>query len=307
MSEISEIRVPHTIERAGQGERYQFIVEEGRKIFQNSGIIDSSTPITEADIDKVHRLHKIISPKKWENKTVILHKEIDDPSTFGNWEDPGGPLEHINLAMESAPILLAEVLKNLKSEGEVDNPRIKEIIQKLKTVNPNLLAVAAGLHDEGRELTHIFLRTDLVGGSLLNKIGVIDEVKQILPEEKLMLTPLDKDMNEEVLDMSPEAVLIRIADDFGKRMGGTGRLMQPSDIKSDSQEAWAKRYRERPQSGAASDAWMRKKFDLHNTNAPRYLTALNNWLVNVTGKPLEYYTQTLNTELAPTLPSILKE
>lgn len=304
IAETPEVVVPHTIERAGQEKRYQFIVDEGKEFFQGSGIVDSSISITENDIGRVRRFHNIVSPKNWVDFGEIGPKEIEDPSTFGNWEDPGGPLEHINLAMESAPILLEEILKNLKSEDDVDDPRIKSAIDSLRKANPNLLAVAAGLHDEGRELTHIFLRTDLVGGSLLNKIGVIDEIKQILPEEKLMLTPLDQSMDEAVLDMSPEAVLIRIADDFGKRMGGTERLMQPSDIKPDVQEAWAQRYRARPQSGAASDAWMRKRFDLHNANAERYSSALSNWLIWTTGKPLEHYTQLLNAKLAPTLPSL---
>lgn len=307
MSEVSEIRVPHTIEKAGQEERYQFIVEEGRKIFQGSGIVDNSIPITESDVDRVHQLHKIISPKNWDYKTAIGSQQIEDPSTFGNWEDPGGPLEHINLAMESAPILLEEILKNIKSADDVDDARVKSAIESLKKANPNLLAVAAGLHDEGRELTHIFFRTDLVGGSLLNKIGVIDAIKKILPEEKLMLTPLDQSMDEAVLNMNPEAVLIRIADDFGKRKKGTGRLMQPNDVTEASQEEWANTYEEKPFSGAASDAWMRKRFKLHSLNGVRYNVALSNWLIETTGKPLEHYTLLLNEKLAPTLPPVLKE
>lgn len=307
MTEISEtpaVVVPHTIERAGQGERYQFIVEEGRRIFQGSGIVDNSITVTETDIDKVRQLHKIISPKNWDYKTTIGPKEIEDPSTFGNWEDPGGPLEHIHLAMESAPILLEEILKNIKSVDGVDDSRVKSAIEGLKKANPNLLAVAAGLHDEGRELTHIFFRTDLVGGSLLNKIGVIDEIKKIFPEEKLILTPLDQSMDEAVLDMSPEAVLIRIADDFGKREKGAERLIQPNDITEDSEKEWADGYEKKPFSGAASDAWMRKRFKLHSLNGVRYVAALSNWLIATTGKPLEHYTQLLNDKLAPTLPPL---
>lgn len=279
--------------------RFNLVVEEGKRIFEGSGIIDPLRPITREDLHLVASFHKAVDPTN-PNHPWRLRKdprdEVRDKSFYENWDKPGGPLEHITLAGRSAEIIVREIKAHLRAGNATPG-----VIEKIGAIDPLHTAVAASLHDEGREVTHIFYTTDLIGRGMLKKIGVRKDILDILPGEEIMWTPEDVDMNKVISDLSPEAVVVRIADDYGKRRAGTNRLSQRSDFTKENQERWAASYLIRPESGRPSDRLMRKKMPLHTMNAQRYLDALDNWLQSVTDLTTDDLTRTLNIELTPTL------
>lgn len=288
--------------------RYRFVAETGQLLFKNSALTDSSKEITRDELVLIDEFHKAVSPvnplHSWrmqQEQRSISRGEIVDPSTYGNWEVPGGPLEHIRLAIRAAEIITNEIQANLKEVGESSNDWQRETQEKVKEINPLHAAAAAGLHDEGREITHIFYSNEVIGTSLLRRMGVKQDVIDVLPSESVMLTPEDQSMDEVINNLSPEAVILRIADEFGKRSPGKNRLFQLSDYDEKNQEAWAQRYISKPLSGRASDKKMRENIGLHNKNARRYFDALDNWLKAISNITLEDLARALNKELVPTL------
>lgn len=298
--EEKDIRVPETIKKAGQEQRYTFIVAEGRRILSDSAITNPSKTVSSSDIALINRLNQTVAPSKATPITDTT-PQIFDPSTFDNFTKPGGPLEHINLTVIGSQILFHEIISFLHPVTTGMPEWKKRDILEIGNINPYHLAASAGLHDFGRNVTHIFGRTELVGDSLLNKIGVRRDIISILPQEKVMLTPEEQDINDVIKSMPAEAVIIRLTDEFAKRKPGAQRLFTREDFTEATQEEWARRYVSRPESGAPSDHWMRKRIPLHNKNMPRYFEALNNWLIELTGRPLKYYTDVLNDHLASTL------
>lgn len=293
-------------------ERYERVIGVGRRVFAGSALLDSSKPITAKEVDLIAQFHKEVSPENpqasWRltrEDRSIEKGQIVDRSSFGNWEAPGGPLEHIELATQAALIIVEELKTHLKSADSVSDQLAKEAINAVQGLNPYHTAVVAGLHDEGREVTHL-LSNEVIGRRLLQRIGIREDITSILPDEKVMQVSLDESMDEYMQHMNPETIIARIADDFGKRKGGTNRLQQPQDIDYKAEEAWAKNYLNRPFSGRPSDKWARERLPLHVENALRYLVALNNWVRGVSTLTLTDITRKVNEQLAPTLKPLVE-
>src|SRR3989344_1810241 len=303
MNKLCEIRVPHTIERLGKEKRYAFIVNEGR-IFDNSPIKDPSMEPGEKDLERVSSFLSAISPVAYKDSwggEVEVSNKASDPSTYDNWDKPGGPQEHMDpLAMKGAVIITKLIQENLKPTDKLDKEGV-EIAEQMRKINPFHAGVAAGLHDLGRELSHIFETTELVGGSLANKIGIRKDIQEVFPDERIMLTPPEKNMNDRIKELPAEAVILRIADEFCKRMCGTNRTFTIDDFSPEFQKKWGERYVNRPLSGLASDSYFRRNIDLHNANAKRSFDALNNWLQGITDLTLTDIGNVINKELAPGL------
>lgn len=114
-------------------------------------------------------------------------------------------------------------------------------------------------------------------------------------------------MYDVMKSIDPEAVIIRIADEFSKRSGGANRILQLEDFDPVVQEAWGKRYTDRPSTGLASDNWFRRHIGRHNSNAPEYFESLNQWCIDMTGKPLWYFASRLSASLAEFMPPLPSE
>lgn len=289
-------------------DRYEYVIGVGKKIFTDSALLDSSKSITRSDLDLVSQFHKIVSPvnpdNPWnvtKNEKAIDSSQITDPSTFNNWEEPGGPLEHINLASEAASIVLEELKSHLRPLDEKDEVWVKEAVASIESLDTNHVSAAAALHDEGREVTHLFYTNELIGRRLLQRIGIREDITAVLPDEEVMQVPLDQSMDEYMQNLSAEAIIVRIADEFGKRKGNTDQLFQPSDFDQEEQEKWAETYLKKPYSGRPSDRWGRQHLALHNANAHRYFLAMDKWVQTVSSLDLNDLTNKINSVLSPTL------
>lgn len=273
---MSEKKV-RTVGDKDAGERYKYVVETGRLLFENSGLVDRNRKITREDLSLIDQYHQAVSPVNPSNpwrvvpvQRSISKGEIVDASIYGNWDAFGGPLEHIHLATKAAEIIVTEIHKHLKNPDELRTPCERFTWEEVRKVDPLHAAASAGLHDEGREITHIFFTNEVIGNRLLKGIGVREDIIAVLPSESVMLTPEDESMDEVIRGLNPEAVILRIADEFGKRVPGRNRLFQLTDYDEGNQEAWAQRYISRPFSGRPSDKMMRENIGLHNKNAQRY-------------------------------------
>jgi hypothetical protein len=156
------------------GDRYKAIASIGRHIFVNSPIlmqegdraligtdlsqalVARDAQLSDVDVDLVRQFldHQNVSPalSSWrQSKRNIPFRTGDlvDESTYGNWNSPGGPREHIFLAMDAASILA-----------------------ELFGVNKHKMAIVAGLHDVGRLQTHTFYVNELINEALLRRMGV---------------------------------------------------------------------------------------------------------------------------------------
>lgn len=290
-------------------ERYKLVTDVGKNMFENTALADAARPITQDDLRLIRQYHRKISPANpdspWRRETVnkSLDKgEIVDPSTYDNWEAPGGPLEHIELATKAAEIIVRTVQNHLKSEDKVDDPRLKQIIRIIHKIDPLHTAAAAGFHDEGRELTHIFYTNEVIGKKLLERMGIRRDIREIMPEEQVLLLPPEQDMMERIRDLNPEEVLLWIADIQGKRKPGMNRLLRMSDInQKGAVEKWAAGYTSRPFSGRASDNFFRKHAALHNANSQRFLQALHDYISDVSDLTYEDLENILARELQPEL------
>lgn len=294
---VEQVKRPLVITDKEARNRYEYVVQKGKEIFENSALVDPAKEITQNDLDLIVLFHREVSPTNsnhpWrmrrEEGRAIEREQIVDSSFFSNWEAPGGPLEHIQLASKAAQILVEEIRKHLKKPEDI-------------SINPLHAAAAAALHDEGREVTHLFYTNDLIGRRLLQRIGIREDILAVLPSEEIMQIPLNKSMDEAIQTLSAETVIVRIADEFGKRVSGTNRLYQPEDYTAWDKEAWAKSYIARPPSGRSSDQWMREHMELHVANVPRYFQALDNWVRTRTTLTLTDLTRIVNRELSQTLP-----
>jgi len=289
-------------------DRYHYVATKGREIFGESAIVNPLLPLTSADLVLVSQFHREVSPKNPQApfKLTNVMERGQDPSSFGNWELPGGPLEHMELAAQAALIIVSELKDHLMPVDSVSDQWAREAIEVIKELNPYHVAVAAGLHDEGRQITQMFYTNDRYGGMLLRKIGVRPDIIAVIPDEEVMQVPLGKDMDEYMQAMNPESVLVRIADEFGKRKGGTDTLLQPEDINPEAQRVWGDRYVKRPFSRRPTDRWWRGHIELHNDNAVRYVQGLDQYVRGISTLTLKDLTTKINTQLAPTLPQLQK-
>lgn len=290
------------------GDRYLFIAEKAGETFSGSALLDNSKKVTEQDLELIKQFHQKVSPVNPEHPWRLTTEqksldkgEIIDVSTFANWEMPGGPLEHIHLAMEAAKFVTEELKQSLKPEDEIKEDWAKTQLKVFDKLDPYLVAASAGLHDEGREVTHEFWTNDLIGNRLAKRIGLRRDIVDMMPKEEVMFTPPDKSMDQVFGDMPTAAVIIRIADEFGKRKPGTNRTLIRSDYDPKQQIEWGERYKQRPFSGRPSDRKMKENMDLHNANAPRYFEAIDNWLRAITTYDLQTLSQRISAELSPKL------
>lgn len=295
-------------------DRFSDIVEVGQRIFGQSALVEMSREVTAPDLIRIGEFLGECSPIRtgWrlEKGTHSIESRLSsrkyvDWSTFGNWADPGGPLESFHLASESSALIL-DLLRSNPRAGS-DSDYVDTTISKLSETNPDLLRAAGLLHDSGRLLTHLFLTNEKLGDLLLKKIGIRDDIVSILPQENVMQIESTEDMDDVLNGLDPRAVIIRIADEFGKRYPGSNRLYQPSDYDSWNRQEWARNYVNRPKTGRASDRVMRKRMPLHVNNVPRYFAALDNWVRGIsTIDGLDEIASTLNAQLSPVLAPLPK-
>lgn len=286
-------------------ERFRFVIEKGKEIFANSALVNPSTRIGGEDIELIAEFHKEVAPTNPSNSWRLQKEDRPiekDPSFFSNWEAPGGPLEHITLASKAAEIITRALQEHARFFDE--STKESETVEKLKQVDPLHAAAAAALHDEGREVTHIFYTTDLIGRAELRRIGVRKDLLDVLPNEDIYWLSPEDDMNFAIAALSLEEIIIRIADDYGKRKAGTNRLKQRADFTQENQEKWAASYVNRPDAGRPSDRLMRSKMPLHTQNTQRYLDALSKWINSVSTLTIDDITKILHEELSPTLPPL---
>ena len=97
------------------------------------------------------------------------------------------------------------------------------------------------------------------------------------------------------------AVVVRLADEFGKRVPGTSRTYQPEDYTAWDRNIWVKGYISRPLTKIKQDEWMRGQMQLHVDNVPRYFEALDTWVKTISNITLNDLTMFLNEELSPLL------
>lgn len=295
------------------GERYSFVIGEGQKLLAGTAILDSSKPITAADVDAIRRYHKAVSPNNTENPWRLTPAtkdlaagEIVDPSNYANWEKPGGPAEHIELATQGAEVVVEYIKNHLKDPVEVEEEWAKKAIADLQSLNPHHTAAAAALHDDGRLVTHLFYTNEKIGKRALERIGVRKDIIEVLPDEAVMLTPRDQSMDNVLEQLPVEAVVVRILDEFAKRAIHTNRLKQIEDFRPAEQTDWSDRYQRKPPSGRITDQFMRERMPLHNENAWRYIKGLQKYVEQVTTVSFDSILNQLSDSLVPTLESLDK-
>jgi hypothetical protein len=319
--------------------RYDEVAGEGQRIFADSAFVDSTRDISDLDLLLVKKFHRAVSPVDPEDPwrltrqdRSIARGEIADPSIFANWEMAGGPLEHMQLAPNAAKIIIRELKANLRESDFSSDFRVNSAIQTIEALDSNHTAAAVALHDEGREITHLFYTNDLIGRRLFQRIGIREDLTSILPDEDVMQVTNDEinrleasmkvgGLSEEAIasiqeelaikrrqvmesyfwEMNPEAVLVQIADEFGKRKGQTTELWQVEDFNPSTQRTWGENYTKRPRSGRPSDDHWREIITRHNENAPAYFAAMDAWVRSVSTLTLSDLCDKVNGSLSPTL------
>lgn len=290
------------------GERFDYVVEKGKKIFKSSALLDDRKQITTAELGLIEQFHREVSPTNPANPWRLVKEDrsvekgqIADPSSFFNWESPGGPLEHIELSLRAADFITREMQNSLRPENEINDPAIEKIFKGIREIDPLHASAAAAFHDEGREITHIFYTTSLIGERLLKSIGVREDIRKILPDDKILFTSLDLDMDRVIEDLDPEAIIIQTADIFGKRKAGLNRLQRMGDFNSLTQRSWIESYLQRPRSGRPSEDFFRRNAELFSKNAPRFLEALKHYVEKISTLSFEELCDKIAEQFEPTL------
>lgn len=293
--------------------RLAVLINTGISFFSMSRLIQSALPLSDEDLERISEWHQVTNPRTNEWRTgsplarldAIEGEHIADPSSYGNWDAPGGPAEHISLATAAVPIIIDLLQSNLRHGST--SPPMNEIILKLSNADARLAIAAAALHDEGRKATHIFHTTSEFGDFLLQEIGIRDDVLSLMPTENVMLVPENDDLLHVLLSLDPLAVIVRIADEFGKRVPGQDRLYGPEDYSSWDRQQWLNGYLERRFSGYPSDAYFRDRAQLHVDNVPRYFEALDRWVQSVSTLRLADITDILQQRIGATLPTVSRQ
>lgn len=300
-------RPPVIVDREA-GERFLFVVDKGRELFAGSALFDVKKEVTAQDVELIGKFYRAVAPTNLDNpwrlvpsERAVERGEIADPSTFANWEAAGGFQEHFQLTTKAAVFITEALKKHLRPLDTVADGRARSAIADLRYCNPQLLAAAAGLHDIGRTVTHIFYTTELIGKRVLRRIGIREDVQKLLTDESVMLTPLGRSMDEAIAGLPAGSVVVRLADEFGKREPGTNRTRQLADFDAAKQAAWGDAYVKRPPSGRISDEKMRRNMILHNANVPRYFEAIKKYVGRVCTLSLEDMLRSLAHELSPLL------
>ena len=287
-------------------ERYQEIIDHATDLFRNTTLLDSSQQVGEKDVELILSLFSKFDPQATGWRTDSEYNDfkrknawyLQDGSTFGNWGEPGGPMEHINLSVQSVSHIF-EILKgNLKPDLNL------QIKQEFEQINPSQLEAIMAFHDIGRLFTHTFFTTGVIGDRLLKSLRIRGDIIQNLPTEKVMLTPMDEDMDIVIQNLGVIAVIARLADEFGKRAPGTNRLYMPEDYNMWDRQKWADGYTKKQITGRPSDSFFRKNVQLHVDNVPRYFESLDRWVQKISTLTLEQLIQKLQERIGklPPLP-----
>ena len=292
--------------------RFDYVVVVGQKVFSNSALLEANADkqISSQDLILIEAYHKEVSPTNPTQPCRVQKEDrpqAKDASFYANWDLPGGPLESIELASNAAGFIVQLIQENIKNEDQHADNWSKETIQKLQSLDPNHAAAAGALHDEGREITHQFGVNEYIGNALLKKIGIREDIRAVLPNEEVMLAKpegnetIQDAMDRMIRSLDPEAVIVRIADEFGKRAPGTNRLYQPEDYDAWDRNTWAERYLNNPLGGRPTDDLSRSNMQLHVDNVPYYFAALDNWLTTLTKINLKELAMKLEDTFGPTL------
>lgn len=289
-----------TVPESDIAQRFKFVVETGLKIFGGSALTDSSQPIAQTDLDLIplfFRREQGVAPTRPDAPWRLSALTNTDPrfngprpdgkpwrpvdgSYFGNWEAPAGPLEHIILAQKAGEFFTNQIKQHLRPDLADSEA------QEMRSLSAKHAAAAAGLHDAGRTITHAFWSTDMIGGAALNEIGIREDLRRVMPREEVMQTPLDQSMDEVIENIGPEAVIVRLADEFGKRQPGTSHTYLVSGyeewVTSGGADKWAETYTSRPGTGLKYETKFRENVQLHKDNVGRYFAALDKWIQNRT-------------------------
>jgi len=309
---IPEFEVKKQLDLESQA-RFDQVVVTGKAIFKNSSLTDSSKEVTKPDLGIIHWFHDVVAPTNPDINYRLTNfarpysqDTINDVSTYANWEQVGGPLEHINIAMKAADFLTRKIQSNLKEPNATRDDWSQTTVESIIKVKPEFVAAVAGLHDEGREVTHSFLTNEIVGNEMLRQIGIREDIIAAMPDEAVMLTPLGQDINQVIRSLPPEAVIMWIADNFGKRFPGQNRLYQKADYDNWDAQGWANNYLKRPRANSETDDFTRANMQTHVDNVPRFFDALDNWIQSVTTTNLESLTTELNMKIGPLLEPVVK-
>lgn len=286
-------------------DRYHFVVLTLRENLQPSvpALFDSSKTIKPEDLTAISTVYKLISPLNpshpWRIHAVerSIQNEPVDPSFFDNWEAEGGPLESMELARDAAFFIANKIKKDLRPRQELSEEWERKAHAEISSLSPVHAAAAALLHDIGRFVTHIQYSEGAIGRRLLVSAGIRGDLIDVLPDENVLIIPLEDSMDAVLQKLSAEAIIVRLADDFGKRVPNTNRLYQPSDFTQGAMKEWAKKYIDRPFSGRPSDSRMRDTMSRHIGNVPRYFQALDKWVRAMTTLTLEDLARRANEEL----------
>lgn len=252
-------------------QRLLALAEVGREFFANSPIIQTHrhSQISDLDLKSVRDFLSAASPSKvnWRLNGAPAPKMCNqgdiDPSKFATFDSPGGSLEHFHVA----EFVAGQILKSIRDHA----PR-----SEAAKCNYYILKTAALLHDAGRLITHQFFLSDQVGFQLLQMIGVRDDILELIPQESLMLGEPNT-MKERLFALKPGQVLLRLADEFGKRAVGTNRFLHPSECTKEHWAKWAAKYLSRPEGWVRVEREMRVHMARHLENEEPYYAALKDW------------------------------
>ena len=260
--------------------RMENIANLGRARFASTRLAlgNEGLPVSSSEVASVKQFLYQMRPSEsqWRMEGAVTQRGvIIDPSTFDSWDRPGGTAEHISLSAVAARKFLA-ILQANSNIADLDN------------LDPNLIEVAALFHDIGRFVTHQFFLSGEVGNWLLNEMNLRQDLRELIPQESIMLGDPQL-MEERIFSLSPAQVLLRMADEFGKRFRGTNRFLHPDDCTRAHWEKWAQEYLRRPVGWSVYERGMREKMPIHIANEEPYYAALAKWV-----KRISQYTLSLS-------------
>jgi hypothetical protein len=270
-------------------ERFQYVTTIGQEIFTGSAIVDSARRIERSDIDLIFEFYKATSPVNPSSPWRVVARPVEsfaadqivDTSSFGTWEQPSGMLEHLLLTSQAAEFLV----RRLGIEDQVD---------------PLYAAAAGALHDP-RLFTHLFYPNEIIGRRLLLNVGVRPEIINAMPKENLFLNPTHQALQAAINSLPLDALLVRFADQFAKRVKGTDRIPTLEEVLAFDSVGWGKANTDRADSRRPSDAWWISQLPIHLANVSQFFTAINARIEETGNLSVRELSVELNQELSPAL------
>jgi hypothetical protein len=240
-------------------------------------------------------------------KELVMSGVQYDPSTYANWEDLAGTGVHLELVPEAADIIFYLIFQNLKTNRtDVPEPfqrAYDELLggnreqAKLKTI------IAGAFHDVGRLVRQTFLVNERDGNVLLREMNVRPDIVKIITGEEVMQGSGREDTIRIIQQMDPLAVLVRMADEFGKCKNNQGELYTLEDYRRWDGSKWAQGYTQRPYTGDPRDLRFRSMVQRHVLNVQDYFDTLDLFVSALTNINLA----TLSTQLSSTLQPKVQE